>query len=63
MELKLLSKRNLDAMNELVQFEDIGHALQLIEELIMELKLLSKRNLDAMSELVQFEEIDHALQL
>ena len=29
MELKLLSKRNLDAMNELVQFEEIDHALQL----------------------------------
>ena len=29
MELKLLSKSNLDAMNELVQFEEINHALQL----------------------------------
>ena len=29
MELKLLSKSNLDAMNELVQFEEIAHSLQL----------------------------------
>ena len=28
MELKLLSKNNLDVMNELVQFEEIDHALQ-----------------------------------
>ena len=29
MELNLLSKSNLDAMNEIVQFEEIDHALQL----------------------------------
>ena len=29
MELKLLSKSNLNAVNELVQFEEIDHALQL----------------------------------
>ena len=28
MELKLLSKNNLDVMNELVQFEEIDHSLQ-----------------------------------
>ena len=29
MELKLLSKSNLDVMNEPVQFEEIDHAIQL----------------------------------
>ena len=29
MELKLLSKSNLDAMNKPVQFEEIYHAIQL----------------------------------